>query len=104
MGRHFFTGGMMPSADYFEHFTEHFRVDEAWSWPGTHYQRTAEAWLDRLDARRDDVRPILAQTYGPAEAERWRQRWRVFFMACAELFGYAEGSEWLVRHTRLRAT
>ena len=67
-------------------------------WNGKHYERTANAWLKNMDARRDRILPILAQTYGAESAERWFQRWRIFFMACAELFGFDNGREWYVSH------
>jgi cyclopropane-fatty-acyl-phospholipid synthase len=68
--------------------------------PGTHYQRTANYWLKRMDAHRGSVLPVLAEAYGAASASIWFQRWRMFYMACAELFGYSGGREWLVAHYR----
>ena len=62
----------------------------------------AEAWLERLDASRGAVMPILESTYGPTDAALWFRRWRIFFMACAELFGYGDGRQWLVGHYRFR--
>jgi cyclopropane-fatty-acyl-phospholipid synthase len=101
MGRHFFTGGLMPSADTLLHFRQGLALEERWLLPGTHYQRTANHWLERQDARRAEVMAVLREAYG-ADAARWHQRWRMFWMACAELFGYAGGSEWQVAHYRFR--
>lgn len=98
MGRHFFTGGLMPSADLLRRFPHALTVTQEHCWNGQHYQRTAEAWLVNLDANRADVLPILASVYGSAEARRWFNRWRTFFLAVAELFGCASGEEWFVSH------
>lgn len=100
MGRHFFTGGLMPAADTLLQFQRDLRIEEQWLLPGTHYQRTAEHWLQNQDRHRDEVLEVLATTYGPAEARLWNQRWRMFWMSCAELFGYRRGTEWMVAHYR----
>ena len=102
MSRHFFSGGIMPSADLPLMFPEHLNIEQRWHWDGLHYARTCRAWLDRMDNRRDAIMPILEQTYGSAEAGRWWMRWRMFFMACEELFRYNGGNEWFVSHYRFR--
>jgi cyclopropane-fatty-acyl-phospholipid synthase len=102
MARHFFTGGMMPSFDWLRRHGKHLAVDTDWWIEGSHYHRTCNAWLARLTANRDRVLPILKQTYGPGQANRWYHRWRMFYMACAELFGYDGGRQWGVAHALLR--
>jgi cyclopropane-fatty-acyl-phospholipid synthase len=98
MSRHFFSGGMMPSDDLALRFQEHLRLVRRWRWDGTHYEKTANAWLANVDARREEVLGVLSVAYGSAAAEQWLQRWRIFFMACAELFGYDRGQQWWVSH------
>ncbi len=101
MARHFFTGGIMPSADLPQHWDADLEVAAQWRVGGTHYSRTLEAWLERMDAGRDGLMPVFEATYGD-ECERWFARWRMFFMACSELFRYRGGTEWWVAHTLLR--
>ena len=98
MGRHFFSGGIMPSYDLPLRFQEDLRLLRHDRWSGSHYEQTANAWLVNMDVKRDRIMTIMAETYGAADAERWFQRWRIFFMACAELFAFNNGSEWFVSH------
>ncbi len=98
MAKHFFTGGQMPSDDLLLHFQENVRLVDRWRLNGTHYQKTSEAWLANMDRNRAGVRELFERVYGADEATKWVVRWRVFFMACAELWGYKGGEEWLVSH------
>ncbi len=98
MARHFFTSGLMPSADTLLYFQDDLHIERRWNVSGTNYQRTARAWLDNLDARRDEAGAALQGVYEQGEVPLWIQRWRMFFMACEELFGYRRGREWLVCH------
>ena len=101
MAAHFFTGGIMPSDRLLYEFSDVVSVEEHWRINGTHYQKTAEAWLANLDRHRADLWPVFERVYGVGEARRWWIRWRVFFMACAELWGWRGGEEWIVSHYRL---
>ncbi len=104
MGRHFFTGGLMPAADTLLWFQGELTIEQRWLLDGTHYQRTANHWLANQDAHREIVMDALREAYGAATAPLWYQRWRLFWMACAELFGYAGGQEWLIAHYRFSAS
>ncbi len=98
MSRYFFSGGIMPCDDLPLRFQEHLKFSNLWRWSGQQYERTANAWLKNMDRRRERIWPILEQTYGRDEALRWWVRWRLFFIACAELFGYENGQQWWVSH------
>ncbi len=98
MARHFFTGGMMPSVPLFEEFQRDLRLERVWQENGVHYQRTLEAWLQRHDAARKEILELFRKVYGTDLAARQFQRWRMFYLACAELFGYARGQEWGIAH------
>lgn len=99
MGRHFFTGGMMPSTTWLPRFHTDLSLVRDWLVDGRHYQRTSEAWLARLDKHRDEVSALFEEHFSPRAAQRQIQRWRMFFLACSELFGYNEGQEWFVQHS-----
>jgi len=98
MSRHFFSGGMMPSDDLALRCQDDLRLLRRWRWDGTHYARTAEAWLANMEHRRPDVWRALQQAYGAEQAGLWWVRWRLFFMSCAELFGFDAGQQWWVAH------
>ena len=100
MARHFFTGGLMPTPALVRRFDRDLEVVRQWEVDGGHYARTARAWHENLERRRTGVMPILRTVYG-AEAARWYGRWRLFFLACEELFAHGDGRDWFVSHSLL---
>jgi cyclopropane-fatty-acyl-phospholipid synthase len=102
MGRYFFTGGMMPSDSLALSVCAPLKVEDHWHVSGSHYGRTSEAWLANMDRHQPEILDLFAKTYGPEQARKWWSYWRVFFMACAELWSYKGGEEWIVSHYRFR--
>ena len=100
ISRYFFTGGQMPSDDTLLYFQEHLRIEDHWQVSGAHYEKTSNAWLANMDAHKAEILPIITQTYGAQQATKWWVYWRCFYMACAELWGYDGGEEWIVSHYR----
>ena len=98
MSRHFFSGGIMPSDDLPLRFQRDLQLVNQWRWNGGHYEKTANAWLENMDANKHEAMKTMAETYGRDAAGKWFMRWRIFFMACAELFAHGDGQEWYVSH------
>ncbi len=102
MSRYFFTGGLMPAHGLFGQFQDDLKLVEEWKVNGIHYARTAEHWLQNMDSHRAEILPLLAQTYGARQAVKWWAYWRVFYLACAELWWFRGGEEWHVSHYLFR--
>jgi cyclopropane-fatty-acyl-phospholipid synthase len=102
IAKYFFTGGVMPSDDLLLSFQDHFQIEKHWQVNGRHYQKTSEGWLKNMDRHKGKIMPILKTTYGEAECKKWWNYWRIFFLSCAELWGYKDGTEWIVSHYRFR--
>ena len=100
MSRYFFTGGQMPSHQLLAAFQDDLKLEQDWKINGRHYQQTAEHWLENMDQHRAEIEPLLVATYGADQTKKWWVYWRVFYMSCAELWGYRNGEEWLVSHYR----
>ena len=98
MAKYFFTGGQMPSHDLLSHFQDDLTLSKDWKVNGRHYELTSNAWLANMDRSKAEIMPLFESTYGKSEATRWWNYWRIFFMACAELWGYRNGEEWGVSH------
>ena len=98
MSRYFFSGGIMPGNDLFLQYQDDLTLQQQWTWNGMHYQKTCEAWLRNMGKNRSQIMPLLEETYGENDAVRWFNRWRMFYIACSELFGFRGGQEWWVSH------
>lgn len=92
----------MPCEDIFENFKNDLSVERSFRWNGVHYRRTLEAWLVNLDQNQTKLMSVLEEIYPGEDAVRWFNRWRMFFMASAELFGFQDGNQWFVSHYLLR--
>ncbi|MCW3070567.1 MAG: class SAM-dependent methyltransferase [Bacteroidetes bacterium] len=98
MSKYFFTGGIMPSDDLLLYFNEHLSIQRHWHVSGIHYSKTSEAWLQNMDQHKKEIIPLFEETYGKGQALKWWVYWRIFYMACVELWGYNKGEEWIVSH------
>ena len=98
MGKYFFTGGQMPAHTLFSRFQKDLYLEKQWAWNGTHYAKTARAWLENTDQNALKIQEIFKVVYGEENAARWLQRWRVFFISCEELFQFENGNQWGVSH------
>ena len=102
MSKHFFSGGTMPADELFLRIAGPLELESRWRWSGQHYAKTSECWLENLDRRKSEVLPIFEKEMSPDKAIRMFHRWRIFFLACAETFGFAKGQEWWVSHYLFR--
>ena len=98
MSKYFFTGGIMPSDDLLLYFNKDMSIEKHRHVSGLHYAKTSEAWLVNMDKHKKEIMPIFENTYGKANAVKWWVYWRLFYMACAELWKYKNGEEWIVSH------
>lgn len=98
MSENFFTGGTMPSDDLLLYFANDFAVQNHWRVNGTNYEKTSNGWLEYLDKswKSGELQPVLAEAYGSGKEREWYVNWRLFFLACAELWGLEKGNEWIV--------
>lgn len=94
----FFTAGLMPSHDLPLHFQDDLVLADRWVVPGTHYARTLQEWLKRLDADAGRALALFSEGRTPAEAKVLLGGWRLFLLSTDELWGYRGGDHWLVSH------
>ena len=98
MTENFFTGGTMPSDNLLLYFQEDLTIESHWRVDGTHYEKTCNAWLRRLDRVQREMVPLFENTYGRGNGLKWFVNWRLFFIGCAEFFGLENGQQNIVSH------
>ncbi len=95
----FFTAGLMPSHELLAHFQQDLVLEDSWIVPGTHYARTLQAWLARLDAGAEEALAVLRGSgRSEPEARRLLAIWRLFLISTDVIWGYRGGNRWLVSH------
>ena len=98
MAKYFFTGGMMPNHNLFKDLKSQLSYQKSWMLSGNHYEKTSNAWLDKMDSNKEKILELFKKDNDNKTAKKKFHFWRLFFIACAEIFGYAKGSEWCVSH------
>lgn len=98
MSKYFFSGGIMPGQHLFYYFQDDLKVIKHWNLSGRHYEKTARAWLEKMDSNKKPIMKIFEDHYGKEEAKKWWNYWRVFFMSCEQLWAFKNGNEWNVTH------
>ena len=98
MAKYFFTGGMMPNHNLFKDLNSNLNHKKSWMMPGTHYEKTSNAWLEKMDANKTEILDLFRNTHSKSIAKRKFNFWRLFYIACAEIFGYNGGNEWVISH------
>jgi len=104
MSNYFFTGGIMPSHDLLSHFNKDLVIEQQWRQNGLNYTHTLEAWLKNLNRNEKRISDIFSEHYGDDQIRIWLNRWRMFILACSELFAYGRGEEWGISHYRFEKT
>ena len=98
MAKYFFTGGMMPNHNLFKDLKSNLEYQKSWILSGEHYERTSNAWLDKMDQNKSKILSLFERSNSSSVAKRKFHFWRLFYIACAEIFGYDNGNEWVVSH------
>lgn len=104
MAKNFFSGGQMPSDDLLLYFQRNLNIVQHHRVNGINYAKTCDAWLERMDKNLSMIRSVFAATYGEASVDTWVLNWRLFYMACSELFAFNDGQEWFVSHYTFQKT
>ena len=96
MTKYFFQGGIMPSKDIFEHFSDDLDIINQWDINGNHYSKTCKAWLDNHYQNKKKILEIFEKHYDKPKI--WFNRWRIFFLSCEAFFALNNGKEYFVSH------
>ncbi len=76
------------------------QIEKHWRENGVNYGKTANAWVECMDANKEKIMPVLQDTYGKGNEMKWFMYWRLFHIAVAECFSLNGGNEWIISHYR----
>ena len=98
MAKYFFSQGMIPSINLMPFCNKNLVTKKIWKVNGNHYAKTLNSWLNNFDSNKNKIKKILSKHENNENPKILCQRWRIFFMACEELFKFNKGEEWLISH------
>ena len=74
------------------------QTKKIWHVNGQHYAKTLRAWLNNFDKNKKNVFSVFQKYKHNESSSVLFNRWRIFFIACEELFNFKKGKEWFVSH------
>ncbi|MBD3253628.1 MAG: methyltransferase domain-containing protein [Candidatus Lokiarchaeota archaeon] len=98
MTKNFFSGGTMLSKDLLIYFAKDFHIERIWRVSGRNYSKTLEAWLQNMKRNKKTIFPLLKEKFSKKNAKKYWNYWKIFFIACSEVFNYNKGNVRFVSH------
>ena len=101
MEKYFFSGGSMPNLDILKMIDHSYKIEELRRVSGMNYHKTLELWYENLKLNKNKIMKTDFKD-DKLSSKIHYNRWKVFILACSELFKLHNGEEYLVAHALLK--